>query len=474
MAIPQEILNVSRPKNTRVKKNGNRYDVIKRTCVYKNGRRVPVEKGKVGEIIDGQYVEKSGRKLSMHNIDIKDYGNIKLCSMCSEDLLKELLNIYDPEDANKIYTIALLRSAYGNVTNRDLKYKYETSFLSEIIPDMTLSENTISSFMDLLGRNINMAKQFMINRLNSVSPDSVIVIDGMLKDCKVKTADFTQWSRKSRLKGSEDISVIYAFDLKTGEPIAHKIYPGNMLDSTSFKNFIEFFKLHDCLIMGDKGFVQPDTIDLLSDEEKKISYMFPIRRDSKVIKDNKLYEYKKTFRDNNDVISYVKIKIDNEYYYSYKSIDDETTEKKAYLINSTNKGNYSQKKLNGKKEKFGTIVFRSKIDIDPIKAYELYDRRWNIEVYFNFYKNIVGLDDVRVQGNTRVIGSEFINFLSSIISLRVKDFLIKSEIDKKYSFSQILDYVTQLKKYKNNYTKKWEDNNTLEYINNIAKKLNLK
>ena len=57
MPIPNEILAVERPKNTRVKAGPKgAYYVIARTCIYKNGRNVPKELGVVGRIIDGKYV----------------------------------------------------------------------------------------------------------------------------------------------------------------------------------------------------------------------------------------------------------------------------------------------------------------------------------------------------------------------------------------------------------------------------------
>lgn len=84
MAIPKEILEVKRLKKTRVKKSGNHYDVIKRACAYKDGRRVPKELSKIGEILDGVYHEKPSNKiepLSYSNVDIKEYGRTELCHM---------------------------------------------------------------------------------------------------------------------------------------------------------------------------------------------------------------------------------------------------------------------------------------------------------------------------------------------------------------------------------------------------------
>ena len=49
---------VERPKNTRVKKSGEKYLVIKPTRKRVNGRNVPVELGTIGEIVNGKFVVK--------------------------------------------------------------------------------------------------------------------------------------------------------------------------------------------------------------------------------------------------------------------------------------------------------------------------------------------------------------------------------------------------------------------------------
>ena len=46
----------------------------------------------------------------------------------------------------------------------------------------------------------------------------------------LKLVHFQIFSRKARLKGSRDISIIYAFDLEQMELICSKCFLGNRLD----------------------------------------------------------------------------------------------------------------------------------------------------------------------------------------------------------------------------------------------------
>lgn len=471
MAIPKGILAVERPKNTRVKLNGKKYDVIKRTSVYIDGRRVPKELGKIGEIIDGRYVPNKKTRMSNLNCDIKDYGKVQLCLKDSNDILDDLIEVFGYDDAVRIYVMAVIRSSYQNVTNRDMKFRYETSFLSEIYKKVPLSEKSICDFLELIGRNVNFCKDFMKKRYDMMSEQSIAIVDGMLKDTTGTKSSFVNWSRKSRLKGTEEISLLYAFDSKNGEPIAHKIYPGNMLDNTAFSDFIGTFQLKKCLVMGDKGFVNKDILSKLTDLE--IDYLFPVKRNDSKITANNMYDYIGTFKDENDIIEYSKTKVDDSYYYSYRSMSDAANELKGYLTMVDKNNGYDVEKRKEKEIRFGTITFVSNRDMEPLDVYFLYEKRWQIETFFSFYKNIVSLDTVRVQSDLSQIGSEFINFITSIISLRIKKRFIEKELNQKYSYNQLMDYIGQLKKYYDSETKTWCNTKTLKYIEEIATKLEL-
>ena len=64
----------------------------------------------------------------------------------------------------------------------------------------------------------------------------------------------SNYSRKASLKKSRDIPVIFAFDLEHMGPICYKAYPGNMIDSRAFKDFIHENELKDAVIIADRGF----------------------------------------------------------------------------------------------------------------------------------------------------------------------------------------------------------------------------
>ena len=52
-----------------------------------------------------------------------------------------------------------------------------------------------------------------------------------------------------------------------------------------------------------------------------------------------------------------------------------------------------------KKDSFGTIVFESDEDMQPLIAYRSYSDRWLLELVFNRYKNDECLDHTNVQND---------------------------------------------------------------------------
>ncbi len=159
MPIPKEVLDVIRPKNTVViayGKDKNLYAVRKRVgCRNDNGRHLPVNGPTIGHIIDLKYIpinDAEPADVSLSPIDLKDWANIVLCDRLFKEIQEELFAVYSRPDAMKIYCISVLRVCNPGIKDNELKEAYETSFLSELYPDIALSKNTVSTFLNDLGK----------------------------------------------------------------------------------------------------------------------------------------------------------------------------------------------------------------------------------------------------------------------------------------------------------------------------------
>lgn len=473
MVVPKEILAVKRPSSTVVKQRGDRYVVIKRTSRRKGNRVVPVDLGTVGEIINGTFVEQQIRSDSKKRVDIKDYGEVTLCDKFGKDLIQQLAHVWPIEDAKRAYVIALLRAAYGDVKNRDLQMHYLTSYASEYYPGVHLSEHAVSAFLMELGLGYSRICEFMRNRVKDFMGGN-IVVDGMLKDYNSKCGSLSEFSRKGSKKGSKDISILYAFDPKSKEPIAARAYAGNILDQTAVKSFVNDFEIKDGMMIVDKGFWNESFLDEV-DKSDGLSYLIPLKQNSAFIKnygmDNPT-EHLVGYKDG--TILYKKVKMKNgKFLYSFRDPKMAYEQEVGYVEKAEKKDAFSAENYAQKKSTFGLIVFKSKADLDPLDVYLAYAQRWEIETMFYLFKNIIDRDTVNVHNDYRTYATEFINFLSVIITSRVKREIVKKEIDKNYSYKQVFKYLSKYKKVRIKEGGDWMDVTMLKYIEEMVQKLNV-
>ena len=472
MSVPRDILAIPRPKNTRVKPSGNHYLVIKRTCKRIDGRNVPVELGVIGEIRDGRYIERAKEPVR-REIDIKDYGEVALCDKLGKDLMDDLLKVWTPKEATCLYTIALLRAAYGDIKNRDLELQYQTSFASELYKGVPLSEFTVSKFLDSIGKSYTLIRRFMQNRIESAKGKR-IVIDGMLKDYNSTGSVFSEFSRKGAKKGSRDMSLLYAFDPEAMEPIATKPYVGNMLDMTSIDDFVEDYKITSGITVFDKGFPSKAFLDKL-EKEKGLSYIAPLKTNSKLVKRYKMDEPDTPLEGYEDgIILCKKVKMANgKFLYSFRDPRMAMEQEVGYIAKAKKSDKFNIEKYNAKKSEFGLIVFESKTDMESILVYRAYAQRWDIEVFFDFYKNIIDRDCENVHNDYRVYATELINFLTALIASRVKRKFSKLGLYKHHSHKELMRYLSKDKMVRMGEDGKWKTCKKLAYIDGIVSMLGI-
>lgn len=469
MAIPSDILTIKRPANTVVKatRTPGVYSVVKRTSKRVQGKKnpVPVEIGVIGKIYNGQYIPNPPKK--EYEVDFKIYGDFALCDKVGKSILDDLLKYYRLEDALKIYCIALLRVINPDIVSEEIQYEYKTSYISEVYTGVGLSANTISTFLEEVGKHLTTIDDFMNERIRKYSNNSTI-IDGMLKTNSSETNIYSEYSRKGRIKGVEDINLIYAYDIKEKEPLACSVYAGNMLDFTCFRAFIEEHPIENGFIILDKGFDDKISKEEISSLNTK--YLIPVKISSTLIREYELdKKYTNHFKYDEDSIRCKKVIAGDKYYYAFKSTEMKTNQEKGYVTRAFEKGSFNEDKYEKKEGKFGLIVFESNADLSLKDIYEAYKERWEIETVFNNYKNIINRQEVNVQGNYRLFASEFINFISSIISMRVKKLLVKTNLNDKYTQRQVMRFLSKVAKRRS--TKKpdsWVNCARLKYVDDIC------
>lgn len=444
MAVPAEIRAVPRPKNTIVDDSGKdglkRYAVRQRSSYkYIPGGNPQPRNGKViGHIINNKFVpiqEKPAEK----GPDMLSYGASALVKSVSADLFEDLLKVYPANQAYSIMSMATLRIIKPNITLGRMSTHYNRTFVCKDYPHAAMSKNTLGNLLQRIGQDGMKRKAYYQLRLASVAKDHHLAIDGTLKQDNSTVNDLSAYSYKARTKGCSEVSVIYAYDIEQMEPICSEVFPGNSIDASSYASFIRDNDIRKGIIVADKGF-PPSKIGEELKKRPDLHFLTPIKRNDLRIKDNDMLSFEGVLEGVEGHILYKKKQIKGgRFLYAYRDARKAAIEEADYISKVESKSSFDSDKYSRKSVSFGTIVFESDQDLDPKTAYLCYDDRWMLELVFHYYKNDECFDKTNVQGDFSVIGSEFVNFISTVATCRIIRKATKAGLLTHLSYGELMD-----------------------------------
>ena len=115
-----------------------------------------------------------------------------------------------------------------------------------------------------------------------------------------------------------------------------------------------------------------------------------------------------------------KAKLSNGHFlYSFRDVDRAALEEKSLSRGVLHGKAFNKEKYWEQRSEFGSIVFESDQDLSLATVYKIYDARWAIELLFKAFKNEECLDETNVQNDYSVVGSEFINFIATVLTHRM-------------------------------------------------------
>ena len=92
------------------------------------------------------------------------------------------------------------------------------------------------------------------------------------------------------------------------------------------------------------------------------------------------------------------------------------------------------------------MVIESNIDMEPQDVGKAYEGRWLVELCIKFDKDEKEMDDTREHSDYSVIGSNFINYLASIMSSRMLNLFESSGVLEKNTYGDVMRLLQRLKK----------------------------
>ena len=444
MAIPESIRKVPRPVNTVVQDTGRegskRYIVRERKSIkyISNQNPQPVNGKTIGYIIEGRFVPIQD-KTALSGPSEFSYGSSALIRDLSADIKDDLLAVYPVNDVYSILALAALKVMRPRISSTRLASAYHSSYICKVFPGAALSKNSVSDLYQRLGKDGPKRSKFYNLRLEHVTEEHHIAIDGTLKQNTSRVNDLGDFSYKARLKGCEDISILYAYDLELMEPVCSMVFPGNSIDAVSYKEFIRSNNIDKGIIVADKGF-PPNSIRTELKDRPELHYLTPIKRNDRRIEKLNLLEFDNVVPGIDKLVQYSwKETGDGLYLYAFRDAVKASAEERTYLEAAKKKGTYKSDDYQRKKPRFGLIVYESDLSMDARTAYLCYEDRWKLEMVFKAYKSDECLDRTLVHGDYSIHGSEFVNFISTLITCRIIAKATKAGVFEELTYKDMME-----------------------------------
>ncbi|MCQ2071403.1 MAG: transposase, partial [archaeon] len=445
MKVPKEVRKLERPKNTVVEPYmSGRYAVRTRIDRYDDDGRPTFRKNQVIGYITDRYhpiVPEKDLK-STGRIDSKQYGAVNLINNLCKDLIEDLCEFYDYNDAVWIYCAALLKAAHPGIPDYKLQARYRHSFVSEIYPNVTMNMDNVTKMFTLLGEQFRTTEKFMAVRLRNIQEDGMVVIDGCLKQDNGDGLSISKASRKTASTKMFHHLMMYAYDPSEGELLCSKVYPGNVTDAVAVQDFVERMGIRKGIIVADHGF-RPEIMKDVAEKHEDLHYLVPLMKGRSVAESSGCFAFDTVIQhDDGPVSCRVTEAKDKDgkrlgyWLYSFKNpriaaeMEDVYLEKNAERLDPV--------MLEAERRWFGLMILQSDRKMDPGFAYDCYDDRWGIEPLFKLHKTGIEIDDTREKSDETATGSEFVNFLATLMSARLRNHLAQFDSCRNRSFKDVL------------------------------------
>ena len=448
--IPKEIMQ-HRTRGTEIKKVGKHYYIQRVKCVWdpqaKKRRKMVI--GYIGSVTESG-IQPKGKRI-IRNCAVpysKEFGATWVARELSCDIYKCLEQHFE-HDAPFIYVVAILRCIHP-CAMRYLEHHYETSWLSELFPDLDMRSETVSQNMKRLGAKRNAITTFMKDFVPS--RDWFAIFDSTSMICNSKQIHEAQRGYNAHAHNAPQINLMYALALKDDNlaPVFYKRYPGSIRDVSAFRNMANDMGLTTALIIADKGFTKNSECKRF--ECDGLTYVMPLRRNSTEYSRTALQQpghlgFTGRFKYNGRIIWFVEEKPTEDATHKYcLYLDESLHHAESSSLRIMDKiGRETPEALRTAAQKqleYGTFALKTNLlDSTPERIYRAYKTREEIEQLFDMYKSEEQFATTGMHSAQTQEACLFFNHLSLMIAYRVYERLKKNNKLKEYAIQKTLEHL---------------------------------
>jgi len=403
--------------------------------------------GCIGKIYDGVGFVPNDKGRAESVGVTKEYGATRTILVLTEKLY-EMIRKHFPSEFLRIYILSVLKLMDKDLTARRIDWAYERSALSILFPEVHLSKNTVTAFME----KMSLWRGDMVTFMRALAPEGgSVIFDGTSMMSTAKDNPYCEKGYTPGVKNKKQIRLIYAFDITTRRPIYFNVVPGSVSDMTSLlASFIEL-GLRNCVLVLDNGFFCDDNIKtLLAADDTK--FILPLKDNTTLVKaehkpfiaykdvieSNFTYHNRFIFHRELECGKYADCRI-IVYYDERRNKDLEKEKlKKANKFYDGRIPREVVSQLHKECEMLGVTMLLTNKESDAEAIYLDYKARWAIEEMFDTMKNSLSFNmNYEVKYETQM-GWAFIEFISLLMHFEINKALTDSNLHRSYDVGDIL------------------------------------
>lgn len=494
-ATPDWVLS-SRKKGQEIKKIQNKYYLYEVSSYYCKERKRTIKKsGKCLGRITEQGIANTSNKADFvipRQVSVKEEGasDLIVSLLATEQVALEK---HLPTCWQEVVVCVVFRLLYQSAF-KQMYWHYESSYLSEVFPNLRLNGKQISTWLHTLGENRENLAELMRSFQQG---EEIILVDSTHITTHSRQNLSAQLGYNSQRQFDPQINLLYLFSQDKQMPVFYRCVQGSIREVRSLKLTLEESGLKKSILVSDKGFYSDANIKLLDSD--KWQYVLPIRRSMKMasyepLQGNGKENFDGFFRFEKRIIWHKTTSIENQKR-SILFFDEslKVAESEDYLRRVTEeKEGYSLELFHQKQQTFGTITVLTNTikeeetekitknkknkkkeikeneqkedkenttlsiqNLEPEKVFGYLKSRNDIEQLNDSYKNVLQADKTYMQSETGMEAWHFINFLALRVYYKLFALLKEKQLNDKYSPADILLLLQNKKKIKIN--EEWVD-----------------
>jgi len=362
----------------------------------------------------------------------------------------ERLKIYFPYRWKEIFIFSVCRLMYQSVL-KHMELHYQESWLSEVMPDASLSKNIVGKILEEIGRDRETIVEFL---KGFICGNENLLIDLSHMFSLSQDMLLTEKGYNSQWDFTPQVNLLFIFSLDQKLPLFYRVLPGNVRDVSSLKSTIVESGLKDVVIIGDKGFYSEGNIKLL--EEERLKYILPLKRnnsliDYRLIKKGTKKVFEGYFRFQKKFIWYYRCGSKKLPVLVFLDENLRVEEEQDYLgrIETHPEEEYTINNFHKKYSTLGTIALLTNLQKIPTpKVFQYFKSRAEIEQMFDTFKNVLKADRSYMRSDYSLEGWIFINYLSLLYYYKIYKRLVEKELLGDFSVLDVLLYLSKYRKVK--------------------------